>query len=287
MMRGGEVGGYTILETIIFLVITSFLFISFVTVFGGRQQAVEFTQTTKEAQSQIQAIINEVASGFYANNSSLTCSVGAGSTAPPTFISIPSQQGTSNQCVYIGKALHLGIAADREYHAISLAARRLNSTGKEVSSLKEAIPTAIPGAVETAKFQYQLYVTRIVVPDLPGQAFGSVLFLTSLPKYQALTSTLASGAQRVSFGALPSTTLASTLEQAITSVSNITDQGDPSPGSKQQVVMNPQSGIYICFANTPNVANANKKAMIIVGEGASQTSARLETGNYRADICEA
>jgi type II secretory pathway pseudopilin PulG len=285
MIRGGAVHGYTILETMIFLAITSLLFGSFVSVFGGRQGEVQFTQSTRDAQIQVQAIINEVSSGFYPSNSANTCTVGAGASAVPTFVATPSVQGTSNQCVFIGKAMQLGGASAKDITVISLAARRLNSLNKEASSLREALVTAIPGINVSSRLQYELYVTRIVVPSVTGQAFGSIVFLTTLPKFQGSTGTLASGAQRVSFGAVPQTAIGNDVTAATSAVNNLTDLTDPSPGSRQPITINPASGIYICLADNQNVASARRKAMIVIGEGASQTTARLETGNYRADIC--
>lgn len=272
MYKGGEQNGYTVLETMIFLGISTMLFLAFTSVFDGRQRAVEFTQATRDTQIKIQSIINEVASGYFPSNAG-GCVVGGGASSPPVFTGAGSQ-GTSNQCVFLGKAIHMGTTDRRKFNTISIAGRRLNGSNKEVSSLTEAVPTPISSITQEGQLQYNLYVTRIAVPSVVGSEYGTIAFITTLPKFQGQTRTLASGAQRVSYAAIPGTSLNDALPIATGSVSTVRDTD-----------MNPPSGIYICLADEADVNDAKQKTMIVIGEGASQTSARLE-GEYNTAICE-
>lgn len=98
MYKGSMVGGYTIIETLIFLAISSLLFLSAVSTIGGRQASVQFTQATRDAQSKIQELINQVSTGYYPS-AGYTCTA---SVAGLSFTNISSVQGTSKDCVFLG-----------------------------------------------------------------------------------------------------------------------------------------------------------------------------------------
>lgn len=282
MNRGG---GYTIVETMIFLGVTGVLLISAMSLMNGRQASVQFSQAVTDAQSRMQDAIGQVATGFYPNDGSFSCVVTAAAT-PPSFTNTPSPQGTSNDCVYLGKALSFNNTNAGGYTVFSLAARRLNDANppREVSSLDEALPTPIaplaladsrPNMTEKFTFDYGLTVTRVTTKT--GQQFGTLLLLSTLPKFQSSTGTLASGAQRVSFAGLKASTIGDDDYAAATKLNGFTSA---------DVVMNPADGIVICLADDPVVANAKRKAMLTIGEGASQTAVQLEVGAYNLALCE-
>jgi len=281
MNRGG---GYTIVETMIFLAVTGTLFISAMSLMSGRQANVQFSQAVTDAQSRMQDIISQVATGYYANNGSFTCKV-SGASVPPTFdTSTPQAQGTSNDCVYLGKAVSFtNGTTDSGYNVFGLAARRLDNNGREVSSIDNAFPTPIaplaandgrPNMVESTNFDFGITVSRITTKT--GQRFGTILFLSTLPKFQGGTGTLASGAQRVSFAGLIGSATTDDIYAAATKLNAF---------KSTDVVMNPADGIVICLADGP-VAGAKRKAMLTIGEGASQTAVKLDVGAYDATLCE-
>ncbi len=287
MARGGS--GYTIIETMIFLAVTLVLFGSAVRVMSGKQESVQFTQSVRESQSKLTDIINQVSTGYYLNDGSFTCNV-SGNSAPTFDTSTPSAQGTSTSCVFLGKAVkfNTGSIAD-DYSVFSIAARRVTPTNKEVGSLVEALPTPIaplslgdgrPDMTEDFNFEFGLSVTRIVVASDPGPArptYGSIVFMSTLPAFQASTGTLASGSQRVSYAAVKNSSLADSRYTAATLLSNMNDTN---------ITQNPASGITICLADDANVSNARQKAMLTIGEGASQTAVRLDVGFYDKALCE-
>lgn len=282
MNRGG---GYTIVETMIFLAVTGVLLISAMTLMAGRQASVQFSQAVTDAQSRMQDAIGQVASGYYPNNGSFSCFTI--SPGVPTFDPTPSVQGTSTDCVYLGKALGFkNTSSDGGgYVVFSLAARRLNAANREITSLDEAHITPIapfaaadgrPDTTEQFNFDFGISVTRVVNPKT-GAKYGTLLFLSTLPKFQGATSSLASGAQRVSFAGVLGSVVADSDYQKATKLNDL--QG-------ANVDMNPDGGIVICLADDPVVANAKRKAMLTIGEGASQTSVTLDVGAYNTALCE-
>jgi len=281
-------GGYTIIETMIFLVITLVLFGSAMSIMGGRQSSVQFTQSVRDSQSKLTDIINQVSTGYYLNDGSFTCNV-TGNSAPVFDTSTPSPQGTSTSCIFLGKAIKFsGSTTADKYNVFSIAARRVTPTNKEVGSLLEAMPTPIaplssgdgrPDMTEDLSLEFGLSVTRIVVEDdpVPREEYGTIVFLSTLPAFQASTGTLASGSQRVSYAAVKGSRLTDSETTAATLLSNMNDTN---------ITQNPRSGITVCLADNATVANATKKAMLVIGEGASQTAVRLETGFYNEALCE-
>ena len=181
MIWGSADNGYTIVETMVFLVVTAALFASAMAAVSGRQASVQFTQGIRDAQSKMQEIINDVSTGYYPSNGDFACSAATGTTDRPTFTAVATPQGSSNECTFLGKSVHfttnaadVGSGAVR-YNILSIAARRVNAAGLEVQSLNEALPTAIaPTAVggmagisdKTSKqeLQFGIKVTRITAP---------------------------------------------------------------------------------------------------------------------------
>ena len=283
MSISGRFGGYTIVETMIFLAITGMLFFIAVTTVGGKLAAVQFSQSTRDAQSRITGIINQVATGYYPNNQGTCKASAADSTNPPTFSAEISELGTSEECVFLGKVLQFGTGTNRtQYNVISMAARKTTKVSgrtQEVSSLQEAIPTAIPGITESFQFEYGLSVTKVLSVSNPNIEYGSVALFSSLPKFSASSGTLASGTLRVGFGVIPDSVRGDSVEDATSKASSITDKpADPLIllGSKKLITINPAGGIIICLADNKDSANASRWASISIGTGAVQTSSVLK-----------
>jgi len=259
------------------------------TLMSGRQASVQFSQGVTDAQSSIQDIIGQVSAGYVPSNTSWKCEVATPSQAnsKPTFTNTSSNQGESNSCVFLGKAIAFRNDTDGgELRIISLASRRLNAAGKEVSSLSEAKPVPItkttgstdslPDITEVSRLQFGVEVTRIT--SFAGEKYGTILFLSTLPSYQAQTGTLASGAQRVSFAGLKNSSV-SENNNIYTSAFKLDSFNE------SNITLNPTGGIVICLADAP-IAKARFKAMLTIGEGAAQTAVKLDVGGYNKVLCE-
>ena len=288
MIQGGEATGYTIVETMIFLAVTAMLFISALSLISGRQAGVQFAQATRDAQSKLQDIINQVSSGFYPNGDGFSCTV-AGTSGPALDLSTPKAQGTSDDCVFLGKVVELGVGTDQDgYNVVSVAARRLNTSGLEVNSLAQAKPTAIalksaadtntPDVTDKSVFQYGLKVTRVTVPataTTPGPNYGAIAFLGSFPS--GAQTNLTSGAQHVNFGAVPGTTLNQDYYQSILAINAITDAA-----GYTDTLMSPDAslanGIVVCLSD-----GGSRKAWLTIGGNVTNTTVRLDIGS--STIC--
>lgn len=140
--------GFTIVETLIVLAVTSGLFVISAVVIQGKQSKTNFQIGSRAMQQQLQQVINETASGYYPNTSGLSCDPMASPTVNVT--TGTDAQGQSSGCIFAGKVIVFS-ASEKEYYKVySLAGRRLNG-GVDVTSAKDAHIAAIPDSVETIK----------------------------------------------------------------------------------------------------------------------------------------
>lgn len=154
MNKGGDqaTSGFTIVETMIVLAVTSMLFVSAALLINGRQAHAQFETAINGMQQQLQQIINQTSSGYYPNNGNFTCQ---SSAAGPFIQSGSAGQGSNGACIFIGNVIRFsssqtsvpsGTRATEQFTLFPLAGLRLDSTGKEVQSLSDAKPYAIaPG----------------------------------------------------------------------------------------------------------------------------------------------
>jgi type II secretory pathway pseudopilin PulG len=157
MKRGGDTKsaqGFTIVETLIVLAVTSSLFLIAATMINGKQNKTDFQIGSRNLQQQFQQIINETASGYYPNNG-FTCLVpGAGSHV--SFSSGAATLGQNTGCIFIGKTVAFDTNTPDSYIVYSLAGRRLGGTNEQVVSPKDAWTTPIKQTEDNVKYPNNL-----------------------------------------------------------------------------------------------------------------------------------
>jgi type II secretory pathway pseudopilin PulG len=151
--RAGSLGvrpaGFTIVETMIVLVVSAGLAVSAMLLVNGRQNKTQFQVAINSLQQQVQQIINETASGYYPGGN-FTCQANA--LSYPTLTGVVAAQGTNGDCIFIGKALRLGAGSNAannvDFTVYPMIANRLDSAGKEQSDPSTIHPTVVaPGAL--------------------------------------------------------------------------------------------------------------------------------------------
>ena len=203
-------GGFTILEVMIFLIVTGVLLVAAMSLLSGQQNRTAFRQSIRENESQFKTTINEVASGFYPNNGNFSCSVSPGGI--PTFTSATTtEQGQNEDCLFLGKVVRVN-PGGTSYSIYTIAGRRLAS-GTEVTQLQDANPRAIarfsgdpvntPDVTQTVNLPSDIQITKVVSISTAGaqttiDAFG---FMMSVGKTSG--GDLVSGAQAISLVPLP------------------------------------------------------------------------------------
>lgn len=224
----GSSGGFTIIEVMIFLVVTGILMISGLRLLSGQLTRTAFRQTVRENDAQLKTVLNEVASGFYPNKGDFTCTIVGGS---PSFSTIGpgNSQGQNEDCIFLGKVIRVG-SGGTSYSIYTIVGRRLAS-GVEVTKLEDARPVALAkftgdpvgtaDATDTINLTNDIQITKVASVDTSGglSSIGAFGFLMSVGKSAA--GDLVSGAEGVSLIPLPGTSIGGSdaeFETAVTSM---------------------------------------------------------------------
>ena len=170
MKKGGYVAfadGFTIVETLIVLAVTSMLFVVAATMISGRQAKTEFQVGSRDIQTKVQQVINETKSGYFGTDSSTDCSLN--STPPPGLaFTSTGNLGARGNCIFIGKAL---IFSEDTLAVYPLAGLR-QSAGVDVTNPIAAKATVIPDSIEKYTLPYGMKFVGLQV-DTAGYNGGT------------------------------------------------------------------------------------------------------------------
>lgn len=275
MNRGGEQLGYTVVEVMIFLVISSMLFIGAMIAIGGQQEKTQFAQAMRDIDSKIQSTIGEIYSGYYPSFTNIKCSALANSTNPPSFALAAGSQGTNSECIFMGKTFQFAVSGSNgeSYNVFSVAGRRYkqNTTiNQEVDSMAEALPRAIfNGSVdltETNYLKWGLHVTKVTkaTTNTDLAMFG---FISSVGTYNSAGTDLVSGAQKIDLVAL-----VGGLNKVKATAANDVNTLNTADAA---------NGVTVCF----NSANNKQKGSITIGQNDGKYSTVLGLDSQISGLC--
>jgi prepilin-type N-terminal cleavage/methylation domain-containing protein len=133
--------GYTIIEVLIVLAVSSFMFVIASSFINGKQERSSFTSGVNQMSSNIQDVIEQVADGRY-SDIPVSCTYSSGSVSLGGGPALG--QGANSQCVFLGKVLRLPTSSGsvNTYTIFSLAGGRL-SVANVSSSPNAGDPTII------------------------------------------------------------------------------------------------------------------------------------------------
>jgi len=154
MKTGLKTRGFTIVEIIIVMTVTAILLVSALTLFSGKQSAVQFNQAANDLQSQVNQIISNVQTGYYNRPANFTCTK---SGSMPAIASGGSQDlGTNADCIFLGRAIQFFVSGtnDNGFDVYNLLGLHYDpGTSNAVSTLANASPIALaPGTVTNGGF---------------------------------------------------------------------------------------------------------------------------------------
>ena len=155
MRRRPNNRGFTIIETLIFLVVSSFVFIAAISQYSNQQHAVQFRQGVRDIQSQLQSMISDVATSYTPDISTYNCT--ADTLNNPLVMTPASSPPDNSGCIFLGKAIGVGndVYCDKSsvdncarYSIIPIIGRRNyystpTAVGQPVSTFKQAQPLAL------------------------------------------------------------------------------------------------------------------------------------------------
>lgn len=267
--------GYTIVETMIFLIVTGALMASAALLFSGKISRSQFTVGVRQFNSTINNTINDVSTGTYNASPYFSCTSG-GVGSPNLLKQAADTQGSNTGCIFVGKVLHPGYDCSSDdlskcttINTYTAVANR-QASGSDATDLFSSKPiladSSDPDKVDLTDHQTLpngLFVTAIFGINGSGQqqTYGAIGIFQTFP--QASGGNLQSGAQHVQVIPLDPVgypAAQTDIDRAVTSVGN--DQVDVS------------GGVVICLSG-------GGKASITIGLDNSNLTTNVNIGDSR------
>src|SRR5579862_4434533 len=145
-------GGYTILEVLIVLGVSTIILGAAILTIQGTSARTEFAQSMRDVNSSAQDWINDVTDGFTGGSpASSTCKIISGR---PQIV--PSYPGSTPDCVFVGKAIQITDDSScancvqnqsSKIYIYSIFGQRVDSQGTLIDNLSEAASTPAVGNV--------------------------------------------------------------------------------------------------------------------------------------------
>lgn len=295
-MKGGmRPHGFTIIEIMIFLAVSGFIFLSVITLMSGKQDRTEFQTSVSQLDSQLQTLMSSISSGYY------NYPIGGFGCQPsltgPQFFGTTSGQGSHYGCALIGTVLQFdpsipGITNQNQaYETYPVAGNQFvqppSSEPVDAITLAEEQPKVLPSSAwSTVTMQYGLNLsssTGMYYVDsqvnggrqMPIGGFG--LFIR--PSSTAAVGTTGlptSGSSSIELVPIPGSAPGQNEPAFTPLVNGLTDYTGSnkittSAASGAYTVSNPDGGISICL----NSGTDQESALFVIGGSNSPTRISL------------
>jgi type II secretory pathway pseudopilin PulG len=289
-MKGGkQPHGFTIVEVMIFLAISSVIFVGALDLLGGKQNQTAFSTSVSQVTSQLQSIIGNVADGFYNSSQNFKCTPSASGPSVKNVGGGNLALGTNLGCVFIGEVVQFytnsGAANTQDYVVYPVVGNQYDESLSldppvQATNLTQAIPLALYTAgssnvdeSQTTPLPYGIvvhnngltYTDDKVNSDQPNP-IGSIGFFTTFNGYTSgsNTSTLQSGSQSVQLIPIPGSHLSDSKAAAAGEIDSL-------GGEVNSLITDPSGGVGICLDSGTN----GQSALITIGGANSPTSVVL------------
>ncbi len=261
-MTASRQAGYTIVEVMIFLVISAALLLSALGMLDGRVARTQFVQSVQALDTKLKTIANESATGTYPSASNFGCAVIGGQT---TVVNGSGEQGTRQNCTFVGKVVNLGVAGtgcqapiansqcDKAEVYTVIGRRTIDATGTLPNALTGAQgtkPVVVQTINQTFTLGYSMRVTGVFQKTASGNNLVSGLgfFQTINGDYSG--GNLGSGSQTVEPWVINSTTAVPTSPLTAATMANTVRQ-------EQMSRINEGGSIVICLRSGSSDQNAS------------------------------
>ena len=164
--------GFTMVEVLIVLAVTSSLLIVAMVIISGRLQRTEFAVGSRQIRQDIEKVFNEASSGFSGSRANFGCS-GSTSGSAPVISSSAKSQGRNSSCVFLGKVIVLGDYPIRQgtLRVIPLAGNRVINDAATIPDQSERLP--LPSG-------FEFYRAWTVAPDTSSPSAFAVAVLAGV-----------------------------------------------------------------------------------------------------------
>lgn len=146
-MKTDKNTGYTIVETMIFLIVSSVIFVSVALLISGQVAKYQARDAVNQLESVVRNTLNDVGNGYFpVISQDFQCTRGAGNNPPvvSTIVSANENRGTNPGCIIIGKSIEFRTNDIRVKTWVANADTDTtpSSTGdiREITQLAQTIP---------------------------------------------------------------------------------------------------------------------------------------------------
>jgi type II secretory pathway pseudopilin PulG len=236
MKRGSTPEGFTIVETLIFLAVSSAILVSALVLVGGSQSKTQFNTAMNDVSEQITKVINNVSNGYYPSQNT-GCEIDGNNLSFPG----TKELGESVNCVYLGRIIEFNNKDNFRVYSVAGAREYQGSVNTEMANSKA---TTLDG-FEEIQLKNGITVESITPIDNlgGGTKYNSLGFFTSLGDTETNEdgeSQLASGALSTNYIAISSGSLGN-----IGITPSYVLSGDFR--NNYDANKNPEKGVRICF----------------------------------------
>lgn len=179
-MNGGKAaGGYTIIESVIFLAVTGMLFTVAFIFIAGKQAKTEFQQSSRDFLTALEDVINDTSAGFYPGGGNFVCSP---TTNGPTYATGAVEQGANIGCIFAGKVIQFNSGVS-SFNVFSMGGLKQAGIPPEdvtdlgVARVRAIAPPFASGGVDltsTVNMTYGLRVTKAYYQATTGGAVTTI-----------------------------------------------------------------------------------------------------------------
>lgn len=293
-MKGGLVKksqqrGFTIMETMIVLVVTGALFLSVAGLISGKQASNEFLISSRDISTEIRQITSEVSNGYYPNRGDFNCMVDGSNKVKITAGS--TAQGSNDDCIFLGKVLLFGDTSGGTGQGIkifSVAGARMNGDDI-VTSLDDAQPTLLypsspyaptaPDESENYTIHYGLNAqgggdTNFVNGGVT-KPVGGIAILTPLNRSGDGPGYEVTPARQVEILPIVGTTVGQDYTSFVRAANCYLRQDTGGCGASVPArITNPDGGVHICYSSN----GANQSVLLTIG-GSNPSSVTMDIKN--------
>lgn len=254
--------GFTIVEVMIVLAVSSALLVSGLGLVSGQQRKTEFSQAMGDIETQLKTVINNVETGYYAAGD-FKCSSSGG---VPSISAGSDTRGTKKDCIYLGRVVQfkLNTSTYNIYNVVGLR-QKTNGAGKQVNvdNLSDAKPIAMAtpssnvDTTERLTLKSGLEVVAMHYMNGGPKTIGSVGFFSVVNNSSSTGNTLS---QTVELRPVQNTTLGMIDDDTVTAIK----------AANLDII--PSGGVAICFKS----GGTNQSGLITIGGNSRQLNISLE-----------
>ncbi len=279
--------GYTLVEALIFLAVSSALAVSALAVISGQQAKTEFLQAVKTFESQVRDVGNDVSTGYFKRVGNVGCNAG-GADSQAALNSAGTSQGTNDECVLAGRVMHFENEDNiKVYNVVGRRTTGLLANKKNVADIFQArsvlttgpIPVAISDNIPVAPILRLSMVTYTdstgVTSEMSGLAFFSTFGRSSLTSQDS--GVISADIVPISVGDSVGQSLTDFKQSYYDFYTPIPIVDFTTSRTTYSNRANPTSGVIFCLIGR----GVNRYALVTVGQKgaqASSTNVQIEDG---------